>query len=230
MARKVNSYLPAQLTTFLSGWILPIFMTRENKNRVGFLLAVVATLLYLGSNHFHLFEPKFLPLWWIDQTVPFVPETVWIYVSEYIFFPVVYLTCRDVVNLNKYFYSFLFLQVLSVVIFIVWPTTYPRELFPLTPSIDAITYFVFNSLRTADTAANCCPSLHVSSVYLSSFIFLDEQKEKFSFFFVWGSLIALSTLTTKQHYMIDVISGLLMAVGTYWIFHRYISYRRLTHA
>jgi membrane-associated phospholipid phosphatase len=92
--------------------------------------------------------------------------------------------------------------------------------------MDSATYFVFNALRTADTAANCCPSLHVSSVFLSVFIFLDDQRSKFPFFFVWGSLIAASTMTTKQHYMVDVLTGFLMALGTYWIFHRYVSYRK----
>ena len=222
----MNAYLPAQFRTFLSSWALPVFMRGENKTRVGFFLATVATLLYVGSNRFHLYPPRLLPLWWVDQAVPFIPLSVWVYISEYLFFPVVYFTCKDLVNLNKYFYSFLFLQILSVLIFIIWPTTYPRDLFPLMGQMDSATYFVFNALRTADTAANCCPSLHVSSVFLSVFIFLDDQRSKFPFFFVWGSLIAASTMTTKQHYMVDVLTGFLMALGTYWIFHRYVSYRK----
>ncbi len=225
MAKSLSYSLPASFQTVLSPLALPVFMTNQNKYRVGFYLALAATVLYMGSNHFHLFSPRQLPLWWIDEAVPFVPSSVWIYISEYIFFPVVYFTCKDLVNLNKYFYSFLFLQTISVFIFIVWPTIYPRELFPLTDQMNAATYFIFNSLRTADTAANCCPSLHVSSVYLSSFIFLDDQKDKFPFFFLWGTLIAASTMTTKQHYMVDVITGFLMAIGTYWIFHHQISYR-----
>jgi membrane-associated phospholipid phosphatase len=225
MVETMNTGLSAQVKTVLSNYTLPVFMTVQNKNRAGFFLAIVATVLYLGSNHFHYFPPRVLPFWWIDEVVPFVPMSVWIYISEYLFFPVVYFTCKDLVNLNKYFYSFLFLQTLSVLIFIIWPTAYPRDLFPLTHQMDSATYFVFNLLRTADTAANCCPSLHVSSVYLSAFIFLDDQKRRFPFFFVWGSLIAASTMTTKQHYMVDVIAGFLMALATYWIFHRYISYR-----
>ncbi len=226
MAKSVISYTPAQIKTFLSGLSLPIFISAENKGRVGLWLAVIATALYVGSNHFHMFAPRLLPFWWVDEAVPFLPWSVWLYISEYIFFPAVYFSSRDLNNLNKYFYSFLFLQSLSVLIFIIWPTTYPRELFPLSSDLDPLTFFVFSSLRAADTAANCCPSLHVSSVYLSSFIFLDDQRQKFPYFFVWGSLIAASTLTTKQHYMVDVIAGFLMALGVYWIFHRYIAYRR----
>lgn len=221
----MNTHSHAQVKTFLANWSLPIFMTKENKYSIGFMLAVVAVLMYLASNHYHFFTPQLLPMYWIDTVVPFLPNSVWIYISEYVFFAVVYVTCKDMVNLNKYFYSFLVLQLTSVLIFFVWPTTYPRELFPLPDDLNAFTYYAFSTLRMTDTPANCCPSLHVSSVYLSAFIFLDDQRKKFPFFFIWGTAIALSTLTTKQHYLIDVVMGFLMAVSTYWIFHKYISYR-----
>jgi membrane-associated phospholipid phosphatase len=212
-----------------SGWSLPTFITAQNKYTVGIYLFIFSVVVYLPANHFHFFTPELLPLLWIDRAIPFFPYSVWIYISEYIFFITVYLTCRDLKNLNKYFYSFVVLQSVSVVIFWVWPTTYPRELFELSANdLDWVTFNVFTQLRQLDTPANCCPSLHVSSVYLSSFIFLDDQRKKFPFFFSWGTAIALSTLTTKQHYLVDVVSGLMMAITFYWIFHRYVSYRPLS--
>jgi membrane-associated phospholipid phosphatase len=204
---------------------LPIFVNQENRHSIVFVLGVFAVFLYVITNHLHFFTPQLLPMSWIDKTIPFIPQTVWIYISEYVFFIAVYLTCKDMINLNKYIYSIMGLQIVSVLIFIFWPTTYPRDLFPLSHNLDCFTYFAFSSLRTADTPASCCPSLHVSSVYLSSFIFLDDQKRKFPFYFIWGTLIALSTLTTKQHYTIDVVTGLIMAIGTYGIFHKLILYR-----
>ena len=166
-------------------------------------------------------------MWAADRAVPFIPETVWIYISEYLFFVAVYVSCRDMVNANKYLYSFLALQVVSVGIFVAWPTTFPRELFPLPEDLDRFTYFAFHTLRQSDTPANCCPSLHVSSVFLSTYIFLDDQRRKFPFFFIWGLLIAASTLSTKQHYLVDIIAGFLMSVLFYWVFHRLIPYRAL---
>ena len=189
----------------------------------------IATILYLTANHFHFFPPQMLPMTWVDQAVPFIPQTVWIYTSEYIFFGAVYITCKDLVNANKYLYSFLLLQAFSVSIFWIWPTIYPRELFPLPATMDHLSFMAFTALRETDTPASCCPSLHVSSVYLSSFIFLDDQRKKFPFFFIWATLIALSTLTTKQHYLVDVISGLFLAIVFYYGFHRWIPYRSVEH-
>jgi membrane-associated phospholipid phosphatase len=211
--------------TLSKNFALPLIINEENRHPIVFVFGIMGVLLYVGSNHFHFSSPRLLPMSWVDYGTPFIPQTVWIYISEYVFFIAVYFNCKDMINLNKYVYSIMGLQIVSVIIFMIWPTTYPRELFPIPKNIDFFTYFIFNSLRTADTPASCCPSLHVSSVYLSSYVFLDDQRKKFPFFFLWGTLIAISTLTTKQHYLIDVISGLFMSIGTYGIFHKLFNYR-----
>lgn len=208
-----------------AGISLPLWITKETKIVCGLIVYGFATLIYMAANHYPIFPPQLLQMTWFDNVIPFVPSTVWIYISEYVYFAAVFLFCRDMKNLNKYLYSFLALQIVSVAIFYFWPTTYPRDLFPLAPdAMDSMTYQVFSHLRVIDAPTNCCPSLHVSSVFLSAFIYLDEQENKFPFFFSWGTAIALSTLTTKQHYIIDVVSGLAMAVTFYFIFHRWIPY------
>lgn len=191
------------------------------------LLIITAIFLYLASNHFHFTAPVYLTLSPLEKSIPFLPNTIWIYLSEYILFGVIFFLCRDTENLNRYFYAFLFMQFTSVLIFCLWPTIYPRELFPIPEDTDYITYFIFDSLRRTDTAASCFPSLHVSSVFLSIFIFLKEQRNKLPFFLIWGMAIALSTLTTKQHYLADIVAGLIMAVLSFSIFRFCFIYRRI---
>lgn len=205
--------------------VLPTVITQRNKYTAGLLIAAIAVSLYLSSNWFHIFEPQLLPMWDLDLAIPFVPWTVLIYLSEYLFFATVYLACRNIANLNKYFYSFLSLQSVSVMIFMLWPTTYPRDLYPLPEGLSPLVYYPFKTLRNMDTPASCCPSLHVSSVYLCSFLFLNYNKKRFSFFFNWATAIALTTLTTKQHYIIDVLVGFAMAVLFHWFFSTRVSYR-----
>jgi membrane-associated phospholipid phosphatase len=204
---------------------LPLFLTRQNKYISVVLMLAFAGGVYLLSNHFPLTTPRYLPMSWIDQAIPLVPWTVWIYISETFLFFTAYFLFKDMTNANKYIYSFLGLQLVSVAIFWFWPTTYPRAEYPLPSDLDALTFYVFNGLRNLDSPGNCCPSLHVSSCYLTSFIFLDEQKEKFPIFFCWATAVAVTTLTTKQHYIIDIATGFLMAVIFYYIFHRFVSYR-----
>jgi membrane-associated phospholipid phosphatase len=66
----------------------------------------------------------------------------------------------------------------------------------------------------------------VSSVFLCSFIYLEEKRKLFPLFLAWAIIIAVSTLTTKQHYLIDVMTGLMMALAYYGIFYRYLPYKK----
>ena len=205
--------------------VLPLIISKENKAVMGVILTTLATFLYLTSNHFHIAPPQLLPMSMIDNAVPFIPETIWIYLSEYFLFFTTYAAMKDIRLSNRYVYSFLSLQTVSVLIFWVFPTAFPRDLFPLPEGLDAATAYVFKSLRTTDSPANCLPSLHVSSVYLSALMFLKERRSKFPYMFLWATMIGVSTLTTKQHYLIDVITGLLMAVTFHWIFDTLVTYR-----
>src|SRR4051812_941615 len=101
----------SQAKTFFTNGSLPIFLTQKNKYQMGFLLFTIAVGLYLPANHIHFFPPQLLPFSWIDSAIPFLPNSVWVYISEYFFFMAVYYTCKDLVNLNKYYYSFLVLQI-----------------------------------------------------------------------------------------------------------------------
>jgi membrane-associated phospholipid phosphatase len=204
---------------------LPTIVTESNRILAGFMLFSLASLLYGISNHLHFIEPRLLRMTAWDQGLPFVPYTVWIYISEYIYCVLIYCLCRDTLNLNKYLYSFISLQTMSVLIFILWPTTYPRELYPIPAGLGFWTNLSWSLLRIGDTPANCCPSLHVSSVLLCGMLFLNEQRRKLPAFLTWGVLISLSTLTTKQHYIVDVITGSAMACLFHWIFYHGVSYR-----
>lgn len=195
---------------------------------MGFMMFGVAYVLYYLTNHHPLFEPGRLNLLWIDHQIPFLPWTLWIYLSEYVYFTVIYLIAKDLENINKYLYSFFFTQAFSCLIFLLWPVEYPRELFPLPDTLGDFTRGAWLMLRAHDTAINCLPSLHVSTVFLSAFLFLEEQREKFPFFMGWGILIAISTLPTKQHYFIDVIAGILLSFVGYFVFYKWLKYRRST--
>ncbi|NDG85851.1 MAG: phosphatase PAP2 family protein [Proteobacteria bacterium] len=207
---------------------LPLFVTRNNKYFAGAVMYAIGYVCYYFTNHNPMFAPRELPFTWIDAHVPFLPYSVLVYISEYFYFAFVYILLSDRDNINKYLYSFLTLQLFSCTIFMIYPTIYPRELFPVPAGTPDWLAAIWTWLRQQDAATNCLPSLHVSSVYLSAFAFLSENKRKhFKVFFVWSTLIALSTLTTKQHYLMDIITGLLFALFFYNWFHVKQAYVRV---
>lgn len=206
---------------------LPLFVTRGNKYVVGAIMYSAAYALYYATNHFPQFEPHLLPMSWVDEHAPFLPWTVLIYTSEYFYFAFVYILLRRDDNINKYLYSYFFAQIVACVIFFLFPVTYPRELFPIPADTSFWLQGVWTWLRKADAPTNCLPSLHVASVYLSAFAFItDKQMKLFWTFFIWSTLIALTTLTTKQHYLIDIVTGITLAIACYQWFHHKQQYKR----
>ncbi len=207
---------------------LPLFVTKDNKYIAGAIMYAIGYACYYLTNHHDFFRPHYLPMSWVDQNTPFIPMSVLIYVSEYFYFAFVYILLRDYDNINKYLYSFFLLQVVSCSVFAAFPTIYPRENFPIPSETPQWLTHLWAWLRTQDAATNCFPSLHVSSVYLSAFVFLAEGRRKtFWIFFVWSTAIAISTLTTKQHYLADIISGITLAVVFYYWFHAKQVYARI---
>jgi len=213
-----------QTASWKNSFALPLFVTSDNKYRAGLLIYAITGTLYMMSNHNPIFAPQLLPMTWLDQAVPFMPGTVWIYMSDYFFALVVFALCRDFTNVNKLCYSFFALQILSITTFFLWPTTFPRDQFPLPGTLDPITAGAFTFLRQIDSPHNCLPSLHVSTAFLAAFAFLDEQKGKFPWFLGWATAIAITTLTTKQHYLADVLAAVALAIVLYLIFHRWVPY------
>lgn len=205
---------------------LPALIDQKNKWLIVVLVAVPSAFFYMWANHYPIFEPRELPLTWVDKKMPFLPWTVWTYISEYLFFLVCIFVCKKPLNMNRFLYAFIALQGLSVLIFFVFPTTFPRGDFPL-PEGNSLTLKTFVFLRSIDAPTNCFPSLHVGSCYLMSFLFLHEKKSQFLMFFLWATVVAISTLTTKQHYLADVVSGFTLAFCSYWIFFRKVSYTKM---
>jgi hypothetical protein len=110
---------------------LPQVVRPDNKVFVGVTAFIVCAVTYLTSNHFLINIPTLLPMTSLDLAIPFIPQSVWVYITEYLFFLMICITAKDILNLNRYLYSFAFQQSTAIFIFILWPTIYPRERFPL---------------------------------------------------------------------------------------------------
>lgn len=208
---------------------LPVFINGSNRIRMAFVCGIVFFLSYTIPNHFHLFPPQQLPLTPFDQSIPLLPWTVFVYVSEYVLFISAYFMFDDELNRNKYIWTYFGVSLVGALFFVFWPTTYPRANYPIPVDTTAVTRWVFNSLRAADDPANCFPSMHVALCFSTAFAFLPktETRIKFWTYFVWATLVAISTLPTKQHYLADVLGGITLAGASYIVFFKKAQYAPL---
>jgi membrane-associated phospholipid phosphatase len=197
---------------------LPFLVKDRRTKWIYFFVGGASTLLlYQVTNRLHLYEPQLLPFDLIDDIMPFWPWTVWVYFSEYVIFLAAYFGLRKKEHVTRYFYAYMGILLFSIVVFIFYPVTFPRDAFPVVG--DSFSERALAFLRThMDEPANCLPSLHVSSCFISAFCFWQESRRKFALFFLWAFLVSISTMTTKQHYFVDVWAAFLLTAVAYWIF------------
>lgn len=152
----------------------------------------------------------------LDEQIPFVPWTVSIYLGCYVFWIVNYIIgCRqDRERAFRFISADLFAKIICMLCFLVFPTTNTRPII----EGDSIWDELMRMLYRMDAADNLFPSIHCLT---SSFCFIavraNEKVPKWykaaSFLMAVG--IYISTLTTKQHVLIDVIAGVALAEGSY---------------
>lgn len=186
-------------------------LTHENKRVYVPVLTVIFSLFYTVcgaiSNQFAVI----LPMFEFEKTIPLLPWTIWIYIVIYpiYLFSAIY-TFKSEAQMNRNLYGFVLLGLISCVTFIVFPVTYPRSFYPLPPDND-VTTILFRAIRNLDKPSNCLPSLHVGLCYLFAFGFYNENRIKFQISMFLSTLIAISTLTTKQHYIYDIVAGFILS-------------------
>lgn len=209
---------------------LPLFINKHNRVLMALLCGVAFFFGYSIPNHYHLFVPQQLPLTEFERSIPLMPWTILIYTSEYWLFISAYFLFKEDLTRNKYIWGYLGVLTIGAFFFVFYPTTYPRGEYPLPTDINPWIYRAFAALRAADDPSNCFPSMHVTCCFLTAYAFLakGESRRHFWIYFAWSVLIAWSTLPTKQHYIADIVGGLVLSWFGYWVFFKKAKYVPLT--
>ncbi len=152
-------------------------------------------------------EPSVLSFSLVDRAVPFLPWTFWIYASVYLIYFASAALQRDANAFNKFLYGYVLAYASSALFFICVPTTFPRELFPLPQEAATFSEATLQWFRGIDRPTNCLPSMHVASAVMSTLVFYRRRPFVFMIFCAWAVCISVTTLTTKQHFFVDVVAG-----------------------
>lgn len=201
---------------------LPVLPSPGWKYAAGIVVAVCAAALYLLPNRMAGTDAVMLPLTAADRLVPFWPWTGWIYASVYAFLAIAFVGMRDLAVASRFLYACLFTQLAAAAVFVAFPTVYPRELFPLPYGATASDAALVGFWRGLDAPANCFPSLHVSTCVLCLAAYGTGPLRRFRYVAAAAAaLLIASTLTFKQHYVVDLVGGGALGLSSYWIFFRW---------
>ena len=113
-------------------------------------------------------------------------------------------------------YAYLLIWITAYVFFFVlYPTAAPRP-----PRVvgEGFAVWGLRALYSSDPPYNCFPSLHVAHSFVSALAAHRVNRGLGVLATVCAALVALSTLFTKQHYVVDVIGGVVLALVAYLTF------------
>jgi membrane-associated phospholipid phosphatase len=152
----------------------------------------------------------------LDDTVPFQPAWVWVYLIPYLIAPVA-IGAMLPSNFTWYVQRGLVVVAISLIIFAAAPT----QVAPRPPSNfgDGVTGMMYKHMVEVDEPpANAAPSLHVSLTFLLALALCRDAPRWAWLTITCVVLVWLATLFTRQHHIIDVVTGILLAslVVAFW--------------
>ncbi|MDM5360290.1 phosphatase PAP2 family protein [Peribacillus sp. ACCC06369] len=152
----------------------------------------------------------------IDGEIPFIKEFV---VPYLLWYPYIYglLIYYCFVDRKHYFValgSLISGKLLSFLVYCLWQSTVPRPEVVGNDIFAHLMRFVYSH----DQPVNCLPSIHVLTTFIMMIVVhkrKEQHKWEYASVTAFGTLIILSTLFTKQHAVLDVLAGILLAYGVY---------------
>ena len=154
----------------------------------------------------------------IDNLIPVIPATIIIYLGCYLYWLVNYVigAGQEDDEAYKFLSADLFAKLICMVIFIAFPTTNTR------PVLEDEGFFteVLKMLYQIDAADNLFPSIHCLTSWFCLIAVRKNPNVKSVYKIISVIItvaICVSTLTTKQHVIVDVAGGIALAEFSYLI-------------
>lgn len=148
----------------------------------------------------------------IDRMIPVMPIWSYVYIGSYVFWVISYIIAsRDSrEHLGKIMVADIITKMLCFIIFVAVPTTAVRPMI----NGDGCGAWLLKMVYEADLPDNLFPSMHCATSWLS-FRFLMKAKKTHILgkivAFISATAVFVSVLFTKQHVILDVVSGVLVA-------------------
>ena len=187
---------------------------------VGAALTVIFCAAYYGNQYVSL-RPVFpMPATWLDRIVPFRPGTTWLYVSWYLMLPVAPLLIGTRDQLWRYALGLFVMGIVGNGLFLLFPTGVARPPAPVPAE------WLYGLVTSLDRPVNACPSLHASltvftCVWFARLCYTDPRLPLrrpaiwVALMWVWAAGIFYATIATRQHVLVDLVAGTVLALVCY---------------
>jgi membrane-associated phospholipid phosphatase len=172
--------------------------------------AVAQSLIYFTIGNTHMVRSTELLRTRLDDAIPFVPATSWFYLPVYAaIFIIAIAGFRTRTYFNRALGGVFLILGLGLAGHLMIRAEYPRPV--LAAPFKSVSEVFMAWVQGVDPPGNVFPSLHVAHTSSLALILYAENKRLGRVVIVMAALLALSTLTTKQHFIADVLCGFALA-------------------
>jgi len=155
----------------------------------------------------------------LDYMIPFIPETIWLYLSIILFFICVPIFLSND-EFQRLFNIIAIAYLITLPLFILLPSNYPRIDYSTIQS--SFYQWAYATTFVFDKPNNTFPSLHISLTWITGLFLYKKSK----WILLYAILITLSVLTTKQHFILDICGGLVVVCVSYRL-EKYIRFPKI---
>jgi fatty acid desaturase/membrane-associated phospholipid phosphatase len=162
-----------------------------------------ASSIFLNSNVHHDLTTS------IDTHVPFLPMFAVLYVTIGLFLAIAPFAMKTPAHLLPFGIALVFELMVAWFIFYVFPVAAPEVVYDHTGFVG---WFMVLADKM-NLEGNLFPSLHVALATSAAWVYFEFLPRKLAIFTgLWASLIVASTVFTRQHYFLDMVGGMLLAI------------------
>jgi membrane-associated phospholipid phosphatase len=192
---------------------------------VGLGLAALQSALYFGIGSLHLDRSTELLRTHLDDAIPFLPWTAWCYLPFYAAtFVMAIAGFRHRRLFDRTARSVLLVMAIGALGHIFVKAEYPRTV--LHPPYGGLSETFMAWVQSVDRPGNVFPSLHIAHTTMLSLLLMRDRPRLGRVALGMATLLAISTMTTKQHFVADVVSGYALAFFGVWLALRGLPARR----
>lgn len=192
-------------------------LTRPYRVPLSMVLLVSLVPLYIFIPELLPPRTRYAPELALDRALPLIPSWALVYGALYLFLIVLpIVVVRQDEHIRRTVHAYLMIWITAYVFFfVVYPTAAPRPERVIGEGFGA---WGLRALYSSDPPYNCFPSLHVAHSFVSALTSHRVHRGLGVLATICAALVALSTLFTKQHYILDVIAGVILAFAAYFVF------------
>lgn len=177
------------------------------------MFAVWAGVYFLVGKLTDPSRVRYLPMY-LEARIPLRPSYTLVYILLYPIFLLPYFVIRDRAAIQRLVAADLLMFATCSAAFLAVPVAFDRPALPTGTNEFGI--WVLEIVRGSDPAWNCLPSEHCAAAMVAALAIWEGNRKVGAFALFAALMIGVSTLYTKQHYVVDVLAGYGVSFSIHW--------------